>query len=91
MFMYGFESESFNSNIKFDRNIIAAWSCKRFQGFGCSPSNAVHDLSLERRKTVWSLSSVSVIENLKEVNLSTRGPGIMNPWCIDCFTKSIVE
>ena len=91
MFMYGFESESFNSNIKFDRNIITSWSCKRFQGFGCSPNNVVHDLSLERRKTVWSLSSVSVKENLKELNLSTRGPEIVNPWYIGCFTRGIAE
>jgi len=38
--------------------IIASWSCRWFQGFSCSLSNAVHDLSLERRETVWSLSTV---------------------------------
>ena len=59
--------------------IIASWSCKRFQGFVCSPRKAVHDLSLERRETVRSLSTVSE-KKLQGLNLSTRGPGKTNLW-----------
>jgi len=33
----------------------------------------VHELGLERRETVWSLSTVGV-RKLKGVNFSTRGP-----------------
>ena len=47
-------------NVVFDCNIIASWSCKRLQGFVCSTRKAVHDLSLERRETVWFLSTASV-------------------------------
>ncbi|MFQ6649820.1 hypothetical protein Gotur_022086, partial [Gossypium turneri] len=31
-----------------------------FQGLGCSPIKAVHDLGLERHETVHSISSVDV-------------------------------
>jgi len=47
-------------NVIFDCNIIASWSCKRLHGFVCSTRKAVHDLSLERRETVWFLSTASV-------------------------------
>jgi hypothetical protein len=47
-------------NVVFDCNIIASWSCKRLHGFVCSTRKAVHDLSLERRETVWFLSTASV-------------------------------
>ena len=77
-------------NQRLDYTIIASWSCKWFQGFGCSPRKAVHDLSLERRETVWSLSTVGV-KKLKRLNPSTRGPGKVNLWCVDCYTNSIVE
>jgi len=38
--------------------LITSWSCSRFQGFGCSPIKVVRELGLERRETVWPLSSV---------------------------------
>ena len=48
-------------NIVLQRNqVLLIQSCKWFQGFGCSPRKAVHDLSLERRETVWSLSTAGV-------------------------------
>jgi len=50
----------------------------------------VHDLSLERRETVWSLSTVGV-KKLKGLNPSTRGPGTVNLWCIGCYSNSIAE
>jgi len=43
----------------------------------------VHDLSSERRETVWSLSTVSK-RKLKGLDLSTRGPGKVNLWWIGC-------
>jgi len=39
----------------------------------------VHDLSLERRETVWSLSTASA-RKLRGLNPSTRGPGKVNLW-----------
>jgi len=50
---------------------------------------ATHDLSLERRETVWSLSTVN--KKLKGLNFSTRGPRKINLWCIGCYTNSIAE
>src|SRR2546426_5959514 len=38
--------------------LIASWSCRRFQGLGCSPIKAVRELGSERRETVRSLSDV---------------------------------
>ena len=38
--------------------LIASWGCKGSQGFGCSPIKALHELGLERRETVWSLSAI---------------------------------
>ncbi len=35
---------------------IASWSCRRFQGFGCSPMKAVRELGLVRWETVRILS-----------------------------------
>ena len=40
--------------------LITSWSWRRFQGFGCSPIKVVRELGLERRETVWSLSTVYV-------------------------------
>ena len=42
--------------------------------FDCSSIKAVRELGSERRETVRSLSSVGV-RDLKEADLSTRGPG----------------
>jgi len=41
------------------------------------------DLGLERRETVWSLSTVG-IEKLRGLNPSTRGPGKVNLWFTSC-------
>jgi len=38
--------------------LIVTWRSKGFQGSGCSPVKTVHELGLERRETVWSLSTV---------------------------------
>ena len=44
-FKYGFGAEdAMVTWFSIDCNIIASWSCKWFQGFGCSPMKAVHDL-----------------------------------------------
>lgn len=32
--------------------LITSWSCRRFQGLGCSPIKVVRELGLERRETV---------------------------------------
>jgi len=39
--------------------VIISWSCNWFQGFCCSQIKMIRDLSLERCKTVWSLSTVN--------------------------------
>jgi len=57
-----------------------------FQGFDCSSRKAVHDLSLEHREIVWSLSTEN--KKLKRVNLSTRGMEKVNLWFFNCYTKS---
>ena len=44
----------------------------------------VRELGLERRETVRLLSAISV-RKLKETDLSTRGLGKGNLWCIGCF------
>jgi len=38
--------------------LIVTWGNKGSQGSGCSPVKTVHELGLERRKTVWILSTV---------------------------------
>jgi len=40
--------------------LITSWSCRRLQGFGCSPMKVVRELGSKRRETVWSLSTVCV-------------------------------
>ena len=67
--------------------LITSWSWKRFQGFGCSPIKVVRELGLERRETVRSLSVVSE-RKLRDADLSTRGLGRDNRWCICCFSKA---
>ena len=50
------------------------------KGLGCSPIKAVRELGSERRETVRSLSGVGV-GYLRELSLSTRGPGWTGRWC----------
>jgi len=59
--------------------LITSWSWSRFQGFGCSPIKVVRELSLERRETVWPLSTISV-KKLKSVFSCTRGPKRQYLW-----------
>ena len=63
--------------------LITSWGCRRSQGFGCSPIKVVHELGLERRETVRSLSII--IKKFKLSTPSTRGPGKRNLWCNNCF------
>ncbi|KAG5573187.1 hypothetical protein H5410_062953 [Solanum commersonii] len=51
-----------------------------FQGLGCSPIKAVHELSSECREIVWSISDVGV-RALRKPFPSPRGPGRMHLWC----------
>jgi len=44
-----------------------------FQGLGCSPIKAVHELGSERRETIRSISSVGVRASRGPFH-STRGP-----------------
>ena len=41
----------------------------------------VRELGLERRETVWFLSTVNV-GKLKESDLITQGPGKIYLWCV---------
>jgi len=49
--------------------LVATWSWKRFQGLGCSPSNAVHELGSERCETVRSQSIVNKDKKKKTLPL----------------------
>ncbi|XBI59157.1 hypothetical protein VPH35_040277 [Triticum aestivum] len=60
--------------------LFATWSCRWFQGLGCSPINAVRELGSERRETVRSISGVGV-RALRGPFPSTRGPGRTHLWC----------
>ncbi|RVW16611.1 S-formylglutathione hydrolase [Vitis vinifera] len=51
-----------------------------FQGLGCSPIKALHELGSERCETVQSISGVS-IRALTGPFPSTRGLGRMHLWC----------
>ena len=44
----------------------------------------VRELGLERRETVWFLSTVNV-GKLREANLITQGPGKIYLWCVGYF------
>ena len=48
------------------------------------------ELGLERRETVWSLSTVNILK-LRGVDSSTRGPRKMDPWCTGCFIIGIAR
>ena len=62
--------------------LIASWSWSWFQGFGCSPIKAVHELGLERCKTVRILS-ITIFKH-KSFILSTRGPDKTNHLYSNC-------
>ena len=62
--------------------------CSRSQGLGCSPIKAVRELGSERRETVRSLSGAGV-GYLRELYLSTRGPGWTDHWCTGCHANGI--
>ena len=64
--------------------LFTSWSCRRFQGFGCSPIKVEHELGLERRETVWSLSIIYGLK-LKEFVSSTRGPTTSWPMVYQLF------
>ena len=68
--------------------LITSWGWKRSQGFGCSPIKVVRELGLERREAVRSLSVVSG-RKLRDANLSTRGLGRDNLWCIGCISNAV--
>jgi len=40
--------------------LILSWIGSRIQGYVCSTFNKVRELGLERRETVWSLSTIGV-------------------------------
>src|SRR3954451_14661722 len=64
-----------------------SWGWSRSQGLGCSPIKEVRELGLERRETVRSLSAVRV-RDLRRAVPSTRGPGLLNLWCVNCSARS---
>jgi len=70
--------------------LITSWWGIIYQGFGCSPIKVVHELGLERRETVWSLSTVFT-KKLVNFDSSTRGPIRDNLWYTDCFKKALSE
>jgi len=59
-----FESPYWRNRLAPRCRLITSWGCKWSQGFGCSPIKVVRELGLERRETVWSLSSI-IAENWK--------------------------
>ena len=68
--------------------LFTSWSWSWFQGFGCSPIKVERELGLERRKTVWSLSTMRV-KKLKEVYFSTRGSNKVNLWWTGYYFNSM--
>ena len=70
--------------------LITSWSWRRFQGFVCSPNKVVRELGLERRETVWSLSTVDH-RKMRGPQASTRGPNRVDLWCIGCLIKGSAE
>ena len=67
--------------------LFASWGCSRSQGLGCSPIKAEHELGSERRKTVRSLSNISV-RALKTSRHCTRGPEGTHLWCTSSRIKT---
>ena len=70
--------------------LVTSWGCIRSQGFGCSPIKVARELGSERRETVRSLS-VAGVGNLRGPDLSTRGPGWTNLWCISYAARCTAE
>ena len=50
----------------------------------------VRELGLERRETVWSLSTVDN-GKMRGSQSSTRGPNRVDLWCIGCLIKGSAE
>jgi len=63
--------------------LIVSWSCRGFQGFGCSPIKTVHELGLERCEAVRSLSTIRWW--VEVFVLSTRGLVVNDYWLFCCF------
>lgn len=61
-----------------------------FQGLGCSPIKVARELGSERRETVRFLS-IAGVRSLRGADLSTRGPGWVNLWCISCDVSCTAE
>jgi len=51
--------------------LILSWISRRIQGYDCSSFKKVRELGLERRETVWSLSTTGV-KKLKMSRASMR-------------------
>src|SRR5918993_243759 len=68
--------------------LITSWGWRRSQGSGCSPVKVVHELGLERRETVRSVSVVGV-GVLRGAIPSTRGPGWTDHSCTGCPARGI--
>jgi len=60
--------------------LFTSWDWRWPQGFGCSPIKVEHELGLERRETVWSLSVIYVLLKLRDFVSSTRGPTQIGLW-----------
>ena len=73
-FHVGFWSGGGFGNKMADHILIMSLGWRRSKGFGCSPIKMVHELGLERCKTVWFLSFIVKIL-VKIIDLSTRGSG----------------
>ena len=68
--------------------LITSWSCRRFQGFGCSPIKVVRELGSNRRETGW----ISIFHGrrfLRRPVPSTRGPEWTDLWCTSCHANGI--
>ncbi|PPD85548.1 hypothetical protein GOBAR_DD17520 [Gossypium barbadense] len=67
--------------------LFATWGCSMFQELGCSPIKAIHELGLERREIVQSISGMG-IRALREPFPSMRGPGRTHLWCTNYCAHS---
>jgi len=48
----------------------------------------VRELGLERRETVWSLSTINK-RKMRGLDSSTRGPRKVNQWFTGCLSKAL--
>jgi hypothetical protein len=51
--------------------LFLSWICRKIQGYDCSSFKKERELGLERRETVWSLSTIRA-KKLKRSNASMR-------------------